>query len=313
MSCNKELIDCKGCSCTDKKTNYKNCCPKECKCMDEKEYESLRENYVKDNKGVKEQIDKKIEEAKAKGKVYNYPYTLDKGFVTLLCEKQYTDTNGTKKDKNGKDIGECELTRSECQTKSKCHLMPYSEAKKGCCPGQTGHHVIPGSLFREASDCYHNDDLIGVKGISNRDNHNKALTVCVAGSSHSVGTHGLMHLATKKEFGTGSNMDYETTSAACVKAHSKVFNESGCDEKCLKEDLDKSYEAIDENNKELDKKREENNLPKKNCTPLSEITDYSRDKYGSAASSEFSLAHLKELIENEAIKAGKGTANYYGV
>ena len=157
-----------------------------------------------------------------------YSYVKDTAFVKKLCEAQYKSSKGNKKD------GEkCKVTRNACQKKSKCFLVPKSEDEEKCCPGQTGHHLLPDTMLKEG---------VG-EAVYSKDVHEGAPTVCVAGGSHSKGTHGLMHLATKKEYdpSDSSKMSYEDACDASLAAHKKVFKKSNCDYACMKNKLNEYY------------------------------------------------------------------------
>lgn len=76
-----------------------------------------------------------------------------------------------------------------CLRARKCKLVPYkatenpaSKKGDGCCPGQTGHHVIPDAA---ANSC---------PGY----NHDEAPTICLEGTSNNHGSHGLAHQNLKK-------------------------------------------------------------------------------------------------------------------
>lgn len=256
MSCSPSKLDCKRCACKTKKTAFEKCCPKECRCISDEEYNELTKGFNEKN------------------------IVKNRDFIEKLAPAQYSSKKGTVKGSGKK----CKLSISKCQKKSKCFMVPKSKDKSQCCNGQTGHHLIPGSLFASKDERKTGEKCYSTK------NHDSAPTVCVAGGSHSVGTHGLMHLSTKKEFMAKDNpMDYETASDASLDAHQKVFKSSDCDKKCMKADLDKFYkDELGEEHKEA------------NCTSPADRKDLSPSNYGYAgdASNLETVAHFNNLAES---------------
>ncbi|MDR0701502.1 MAG: hypothetical protein LBF61_03670 [Azoarcus sp.] len=136
-----------------------------------------------------------------------------------------------------------------CTRARRCQLVPFgrtdttsSLSGKGCCPGQTGHHVIP----RAAAD--------SCPGY----NHDKAPTICVEGVNNTNGTHGKIHAVLDKEvrkykeegwFGVRDTIGYEDIRDLGIKSVKKTFPESGCDEKCLRAQLDAYYKDLCGNTK----------------------------------------------------------------
>ena len=112
------------------------------------------------------------------------------------------------------------VSDNECLKARKCMLVPYNSSQKGgkhgkeassnvaktssagktnaddlfgklgnastggCCPGQTGHHLLPEAWLSD-SKCGYSKSV-----------HNKAPTVCAEGVGHSDGTHGTFHTKT---------------------------------------------------------------------------------------------------------------------
>ena len=132
-----------------------------------------------------------------------------------------------------------------CLRARKCMLVPYrqtgavrsSRNGQGCCPGQTGHHVLPGAMFQGQS-CY-------------AGKHGSAPTICLEGVNNSHGSHGAVHRALQRIIAQhkqvhGSGMTYEQARDATVASITKpkpVAPASGCNEECLKKQLDAFYEA----------------------------------------------------------------------
>ncbi|WP_224368424.1 PAAR-like domain-containing protein [Hyalangium versicolor] len=132
-----------------------------------------------------------------------------------------------------------------CTRARRCILVPYkntftltSLGGHGCCPGQTGHHVLPHEMTKDGN----------CPGYSKRE----APTLCVEGVNNSHGSHGKIHdvLVDKvkdhrKAFlGGGDTMTYTQARNMGVESISKTFGLPGekCDENCLKAQLDAYYE-----------------------------------------------------------------------
>jgi hypothetical protein len=143
-----------------------------------------------------------------------------------------------------------------CIRARKCLLVPYKNTEKnrsdrskaatqakhgqGCCPGQTGHHIMPDSMF-EGVDCpgYSYDD---------------APTMCLEGTSNSAGwgSHGDAHAnlkTTMKHYRDtenerlGGDPDSISYDAAQKQGIDAVRKEAAtqCDPDCLKAQLDDHY------------------------------------------------------------------------
>jgi hypothetical protein len=133
----------------------------------------------------------------------------------------------------------------ECARAMRCLLRPYSatprDGVKGCCPGQTPHHIPPHSTTSS------------VKGLKSMP-HGQKLCVCLEGANHSVGSHGKHHhginyLMREKakvagsgitggpEFYSGSLREHIKVSAAVTEAQTQ----KGCSKECIEEQLNKQY------------------------------------------------------------------------
>ncbi len=129
-----------------------------------------------------------------------------------------------------------------CVMARKCSLVPFEETKtakgqaktgNGCCPGQTGHHVLPGAMFDlDKSPC------------GRTYNHNTAPTICVEGANNNVGSHGAAHNALEdsidefKESGK-TTISYKEASKRGIDAVREA--NPNCSAKCLQAQLDKHY------------------------------------------------------------------------
>lgn len=139
---------------------------------------------------------------------------------------------------------------NECIRARRCSLVPYEDSDKldgdGCCPGQSGHHALAGSMFE------------GCPGYK----HNKALTICVEGTSQYHGSHGVVHRALQNELQNlkrnGVPVPYGATITkgeaidAAAESINKAFPGSGCDIECLKAQLRQSYSSVMCNPKKVD-------------------------------------------------------------
>lgn len=146
-------------------------------------------------------------------------------------------------------------TLNDCTRARKCNLVPYKadgagnpfgkrDSKNpsliesadggGCCPGQTGHHLIYGAMAEGACPNY---------------DHKVAPTVCVEGTSQNVGSHGRVHDQMDKEvrlLAKGNKLQNETMSTeqaidAAAKSHKEAFPLSRCSAKCIRAQLEAYY------------------------------------------------------------------------
>lgn len=133
---------------------------------------------------------------------------------------------------------------NRCTRARRCKLVPYSKAGgpgsiggDGCCPGQSGHHVIPDEAAKGNCDGY---------------THGGAPTICVEGANNSNGTHGKIHTALDNSvqdhkdggpFGISASdtISYGKMRELGIKSIQTTFPESRCDEKCLRAQLDAYY------------------------------------------------------------------------
>ncbi|WP_127958452.1 PAAR-like domain-containing protein [Serratia microhaemolytica] len=137
---------------------------------------------------------------------------------------------------------------NKCIKSRKCLLVPYStktkitpkqESKaepstnKGCCPGQTGHHLIPGAMMRPACKNYH---------------HGRAPTVCAEGTTQDSGTHGKLHRAFDQQLfklfvkkGGNRMISMGETIGAAVRSFQEALPYSNCNMKCIQKQLENYY------------------------------------------------------------------------
>ncbi|MFK1438025.1 PAAR-like domain-containing protein [Pseudomonas aeruginosa] len=147
-------------------------------------------------------------------------------------------------DKAVADLMSMQAAKSPCLRARKCMLVPYNQtgarkaakSGKGCCPGQTGHHVIPGAVFKDNS-CY-------------TGKHRGAPTLCVEGVNNAHGSHGASHTALEEKLGrqgfpNGTPISYGQMRDTAIDA-AKDAGAGDCDPKCLQAQLDEYYKGCNE-------------------------------------------------------------------
>ncbi len=137
-------------------------------------------------------------------------------------------------------------TLNPCARARKCNLVPKSVQDgskvetadgKGCCPGQTGHHLIYDAMIKDA----------GCPDYK----YSTAPTVCTEGTSQHLGSHKRVHdamdLATQGLADKGklqnNTMSLEEGIDNAVKAHMATFPLSRCKPGCIKAQLDGYYKS----------------------------------------------------------------------
>jgi hypothetical protein len=156
-----------------------------------------------------------------------------------------------------------EIEKKACLRSRRCMLQPYENTetgKGGCCDGQTGHHLVEASAFHVkgrgagAAD-FETGENVKLQGCNGYDMR-KAPCICVEGTNHGVGTHGLMHKfqsgrailcmdgrlldAAGKPTETVKVTTLEEAQKSGVQAVKQTFPLSGCNEACIEAQL-KSY------------------------------------------------------------------------
>jgi hypothetical protein len=144
-----------------------------------------------------------------------------------------------------------------CMKARRCMLQPYKKTERGkggCCDTQTGHHLIEASAFytqgRNAEEGTPFKNCLSYA-------ENDAPAICLEGTNHGVGTHGLMHTiqsakALNKGAGripksTGKSFDADhvtTVGDAQTDGGNSVSETLGCDSKCIEAQL-KDYHERD--------------------------------------------------------------------
>lgn len=147
----------------------------------------------------------------------------------------------------GQNLQDLLATLNACTRAKKCQLVPKggkqgetkrehaSGASGGCCPGQTGHHIIYDNMMKN-SGCTSYD-------------YNNAPTVCVEGNGRTHGSHGRIHRAMDRELQAllrGGKVDANNTISmddainAAANSHASAFPTSSCSRACIVEQL-KNY------------------------------------------------------------------------
>lgn len=157
-----------------------------------------------------------------------------------------------------------------CLRARKCFLVPFNRtdavdswAGKGCCPGQTGHHLLPDAMFRDSSQSAQDKAFKDWQQSGTSDKSDKKMadmprdkkakrkcwegysegaapTVCLEGGG-STGSHGAMHKATAAAIAPHTakgSMDYDTARNSVTGILAATY---GCNKKCLDAQMDAYY------------------------------------------------------------------------
>jgi hypothetical protein len=145
------------------------------------------------------------------------------------------------------DFMEASARMNPCVRKRRCQLVPYNKTGTataqdgtGCCPGQTGHHLIYDSW------------MDGNQTQCPKYSHGTAPNVCVEGTDQRHGSHGRIHDATDERIGerlrdrkmtldAAGRMSYTDAKNAALDAFRATFPDSGCSRECLEAQLDAYY------------------------------------------------------------------------
>ena len=127
---------------------------------------------------------------------------------------------------------------NSCTRARRCLMVRYDDTRgyrksfegKGCCPGQTGHHLIPEAMAKSGCENY---------------NHDEAPVICVEGINQNQGSHKTVHDRLHLEVlsvGVGTAIKYDPTARdMAIISFKTAFPESKCDIKCLRTQLDAFY------------------------------------------------------------------------
>lgn len=135
------------------------------------------------------------------------------------------------KDPCGKDA-----EAKKCQKARQCRLVPHKRTSKvvkpgenSCCPGKTGHHLIPKSFCK------------GAKRGGVKYSKNLAPCICVDGTNQRTATHGQIHAlqeAAVRKLSKNGKIKYKAMKRASSRCARWVFIESGCNPGCIEAQLD---------------------------------------------------------------------------
>jgi len=129
-----------------------------------------------------------------------------------------------------------------CIRARRCALVPYNQTENpassrgnGCCPGQSGHHLLPSAMF-DGCDDY---------------KESKAPTICVEGTNNTHGSHGVIHgkmndiLEDKfPKTPKGAPIPKDKAIDSGAESVEKAFPESKCNKECLKAQLKAYYDNL---------------------------------------------------------------------
>lgn len=131
--------------------------------------------------------------------------------------------------------------KNPCLRAKKCQLVTFEESDKsskqmnnsnGCCPGQTGHHLLPKSYFEKTCPNY---------------NEKHAPCICVEGSNQHLGTHGKMHTFqdsfAEKKIEKGQ-LSYLSAKKAAIQSLEDTFTTTKCDRTCIEQQLDEYHTNV---------------------------------------------------------------------
>ncbi|MBK8255874.1 MAG: DUF4150 domain-containing protein [Polyangiaceae bacterium] len=155
------------------------------------------------------------------------------------------------------DVQSAYALANPCLRARKCLLVPFSKTESSpatlagdaCCPGQTGHHLLPDAMFRDpektaaarkANPKIDRKDLPLEKCWEGY-TEGGAPTICMEGTNNTMGSHGAMHKATETlltPFKGARQMDYDTAAKLMAKQVALMY---GCDADCIKAQLDAYY------------------------------------------------------------------------
>lgn len=140
-------------------------------------------------------------------------------------------------------------SQNPCMAARRCKLLPYDakprDGVNGCCPAQTGDHIVPKSSFYTISV------LVGIKkpGWAKYD-MKKAPCMCLEGGSCS-GSHGLRHAHHKafSKVANGKPNSFDNEVKHCAEGASAVA--PGCSQPCLEAQLKEGHKGMGDPSKPI--------------------------------------------------------------
>lgn len=163
-----------------------------------------------------------------------------------------------------------------CISARKCQLQPYSDTTKtnpldqdGCCPGQTGHHLLPDAMFRDPATAARDKAFNAWKGTYSgeipkdklkmkhmpRDklpkekcweNYSEAAgpTICAEGGNPGIGSHALIHKATTLALEPQRGQRTMSYATARDRVSEIIAEMYGCQKECIAAQLDQAYSKM---------------------------------------------------------------------
>jgi hypothetical protein len=175
-----------------------------------------------------------------------WPYTDAAAMSAADQKKCEADKNKEKKACSGPDgeyksADDC-CKDDKCQEARNCMLVPYGGAgSPNCCPGKTGHHLMPNSLLQSTRG----NSGTNVPGLTDTYNVNDGPCVCVKGGGHTE-THGELHERSKEKLRgvleSGKPLTYDVAKTKVSEAHSETFP-GQCNQECIEAQIDASLKS----------------------------------------------------------------------
>jgi len=131
-----------------------------------------------------------------------------------------------------------------CMAARKCRLLPFNakpeDGIKGCCPAQTGDHIVPKSSFFQTSV-----DAGDFMGGWEQYKINDAPCMCLEGGS-CTGSHGLRHAHHKafSKVASGDPVPFNTEVEHCAAGAKKVA--PACNQACIEAQLKEGHKKMGE-------------------------------------------------------------------
>lgn len=125
---------------------------------------------------------------------------------------------------------------------------------RGCCPGQTGHHLIQDAWLKSDGAARGAGDLCS----SGNYDDGKAPVVCVEGMDQNTGSHGTIHTETEEELRShlgrnGGRFTMDDAIDVAANAHENTVGRNTCNKECIKEQLRDYYDRMGCNPRATDK------------------------------------------------------------
>lgn len=138
----------------------------------------------------------------------------------------------------------------KCMAARRCRLLPFNakpdDGVNGCCPAQTGDHIVPKSSFFEIS-------VSNGKKMPGWDNYSikDAPCMCLEGGS-CTGSHGLRHAhhkACNPPVQSGKHVPFDKEVEHCAKGAKAVA--PACNQKCLEAQLKEGHKGMGDQSKDI--------------------------------------------------------------